>query len=32
MELIPITGAELYYDPHFFQTEQYRSDLILRNK
>ena len=22
MELIPITGAELYYGPHFFQTEE----------
>jgi hypothetical protein len=22
MELIPITGAELYYNPHFFQTEE----------
>jgi hypothetical protein len=22
MELIPITGAELYYDPHVFQSEE----------
>jgi alkylated DNA repair dioxygenase AlkB len=22
MELIPITGAELHYDPHFFPTEE----------
>jgi hypothetical protein len=22
MELIPISGAEIYYDPHFFQPEE----------